>query len=93
VMQLRASRLAAEEAERTREEQQRSADLFSTIDTWRSGRKLGWREWAVLALTAGWVLWLLFWGERDLSLASKISILFLMLIIYAVAYLVSAVRK
>jgi hypothetical protein len=91
-MQARAERLTAEEAERIREEQQRSADLFSTIDTWRSGRKLGWREWSVLALTAGWVLWLIFWGERDLDLGSKISILFLMLIIYAVAYLVGAVR-
>jgi hypothetical protein len=91
-MQLRASRLAAEDAERTHEEQ-RSADLFSTIDTWRSGRKLGRRGWAVLAFTAGWVLWLLIWGERDVSLSSKISVLFLMLIIYAVAYLVSAVGK
>jgi hypothetical protein len=77
----------------TDEEQVASADLFSTIDAWRSGRKLEWREWSVLVVMVGWVVWVLFVGERDISFAYKFGMLFLFLIIMVVAYLVRAVAK
>jgi len=47
----------------------------------------------VLAVMVGWVLWVLFLGERDISFANKCSMLFLFLIIMVVGYLVSAVTK
>jgi hypothetical protein len=73
--------------------QKASVDLFSTIDTWRAGRRLGWREWSVLAFMGVWAFWVFFVGERETSLANKCSLFFILTLVMGIAYLVSAVAK